>query len=120
MAKQYRALVVDDDEDARDILSMFLQSRGFVTAMAINGRDALEKIGPFTPNIVITDIAMPVMDGWSFLERKWSDMKIARIPVIVVSASVDMVPRPYPYEIVPKPVDLMLLSGKIDSVLKAA
>lgn len=117
---KFQTLVVDDNEDARDILSMFLQSRGFVTAEAVNGLDALEKTGLFMPDIILTDIAMPVMDGWGFLSRKWEDAKIAKIPVIVISASVEMRTQRYPYEVMPKPVDLQKLVEKVRLMLQAA
>lgn len=120
MAKQYKALVVDDDGDSRDLLDTFLKSRGFLTVTASNGEEALGKLGLFMPDIVLTDIAMPVMDGWRFLERKWADASVAKIPVIVVSASTGILRQTYPFEVVPKPVDLAKLAEKVSSMLKAA
>lgn len=120
MGKQYKALVVDDDDDSRDLLDVFLRSRGFLTVTATNGKDALGKLGMFMPNIVLTDIAMPVMDGWNFLERKWADASVARIPVIVVSASTEILKRAHPFEVMPKPVDLEKLAEKVSSMLRAA
>lgn len=114
----YKALVVDDDNDSRDLLDFYLRSKGFDVVTAPDGLSALRRMDAFLPDIVFTDIVMDVMDGWTFLERKWSDARVARIPVVVVSASVlEREPRPYPYEFVTKPVDLQRLWSTVSGLL---
>lgn len=65
-----KALVVDDSRTIRDIVSATLNSLGIQTvATAEHGQDALDKLTSFTPDIILLDLAMPVMDGLQFCER---------------------------------------------------
>ena len=80
-----RVLIVEDDEDLRDMMATLLDLEGFETVAAPNGAVALELLDPFVDAIVL-DLMMPVMDGWEFRRRQMSHPRAANIPVIVVSA----------------------------------
>ena len=80
-----RVLIVEDDEDLRDMMATLLDLEGFETVAAPNGAVALELLDPCLDAIVL-DLMMPVMDGWEFLRRQMSHPGAAEIPVIVVSA----------------------------------
>ncbi|HPI75275.1 MAG TPA: response regulator, partial [bacterium] len=58
---------------------------GYEVREAANGAEALEAAADFRPDIIVTDIVMPVMDGWEFIERLRRDEEFARAPVIVIS-----------------------------------
>ncbi len=79
-------LVVEDDEDLRRMLERMLSSTGTVKT-AGDGQAALDLInGGFTPDIIITDVMMPRMDGLSLVKHLKADPKTAKIPVLVLTA----------------------------------
>jgi CheY-like chemotaxis protein len=80
-----RVLIVEDDQDLRDMMATLLDLEGFQTVAAPNGAVALELLDRCVDAIVL-DLMMPVMDGWEFLRRQMSHPAAAAIPVIVVSA----------------------------------
>jgi PAS domain S-box-containing protein len=78
-------LVVDDNADMRSHIQSIL-STNFDVVTAGNGRDALKKMKERHPDVVLTDIMMPVMDGIELLQEIKSDKRMANIPVILVTA----------------------------------
>ncbi|MEO5896874.1 MAG: response regulator [Vicinamibacterales bacterium] len=81
-------LIVEDDQDTREMLTSFLQLEGYLTETATNGREALDRLaGGIKANIIVLDLMMPVMDGWQFRRRQIEDAQLAKIPTIVVSAA---------------------------------
>jgi CheY-like chemotaxis protein len=84
--------VVDDDVDIRDVVREVLEENGYRTIAAGNGRDALDALRglPELPDVVLLDIMMPVMDGYEFRALQQTDARIARIPVVVLTAVGDI------------------------------
>ena len=82
-----RILVVEDDADVRYVVSDALQDAGYAVATAIDGTDALDQIDQHPPDAILLDLAMPSMDGWSFLEACQNDDRWANIPVGIMSAA---------------------------------
>jgi signal transduction histidine kinase len=82
-----RVLVVEDDLDLRETLADTLESNGYRTVTAVNGRDGLRQVRVCAPDVVVLDLCMPVMDGWQFRLEQKRDPAIAAIPVIACSAS---------------------------------
>jgi signal transduction histidine kinase/DNA-binding response OmpR family regulator len=80
------ALVVDDDPAAREILSRLLEAKGWRTVEAENGQAALQALVRETPRLILLDLMMPVMDGFTFLERLRSRQEWSGIDVIVCTA----------------------------------
>jgi DNA-binding response OmpR family regulator len=87
-----RVLVVEDDPEIRDSLVEALADSGYETFGAINGQDALRKLKEMDPlpALIVLDLMMPVMDGRSFREEQLKEPRLARIPVIVISAYRDV------------------------------
>jgi|WetSurMetagenome_2_1015567.scaffolds.fasta_scaffold00014_35 PAS domain S-box-containing protein len=81
-------LVVDDVEENRRYLKDALRDTDLEVIEAVNGRDALEILKITLPDLIISDIRMPVMDGFALLEVIKSDDRLKHIPVIAYSASV--------------------------------
>nr|WP_319396150.1 response regulator [uncultured Desulfobacter sp.] len=82
-------LIVDDDDNTRDLLSHAFQRQGYTTLTAATGRQALH-YAKTQPILAITlDVIMPEMDGWEVLTRLKEDLDTAEIPVIIVSVSDD-------------------------------
>jgi serine phosphatase RsbU (regulator of sigma subunit) len=81
-----RLLVVDDVEANRDLLARRLTKLGHEVAVAVNGREALEKIARESYDLVLLDVMMPELDGYQVLERLRDDGSLWRLPVIMISA----------------------------------
>ncbi len=79
-------LVVDDDPDARSRLRHVLEREGWVVAEAANGEEALRSVAAATPQLILLDLTMPVMDGFTFLHTLREQPGGADIPVVVLSA----------------------------------
>lgn len=83
-----RVLVVDDQEDNRNLLRHILEPVGFEIKEASNGEEALELSESWSPHAVLMDLRMPVMDGYEATRRIKSTPKGKDVPVIAVTASV--------------------------------
>ncbi|HSJ25475.1 MAG TPA: response regulator [Longimicrobiales bacterium] len=81
-----RILVVEDDEDARTLLGEMLSESAAEVRTAANGREALDLLRSFEPDLVITDLLMPEMDGMAFLEVFRSQPAFQTVPVVVITA----------------------------------
>jgi CheY-like chemotaxis protein len=80
-------LIVEDDADLREMMAQLLSLEGFQSAAVANGREALEYLHQSeSPNVILLDLMMPVMDGWEFRRLQQADPDLARVPVIVLSA----------------------------------
>jgi CheY-like chemotaxis protein len=79
-------LIVDDEKDARDVLTRYLRRSGFAVRGAANGQDALAAIGTSLPDVVLLDWMMPQMDGIGFLEVIRSYLRWKRLPVVLITA----------------------------------
>jgi CheY-like chemotaxis protein len=80
-------LIVEDDEDLRDMMANMLTIEGFAATAVGNGREALDYLHQaIRPHVILLDLMMPVMDGWEFRRRQQADPELAPVPVIVLSA----------------------------------
>jgi len=66
---QPRVLVVDDDDELADVLRQALRESGYAVATVRHGAAALEVIGQIQPELILLDLTMPIMDGWSFVKQ---------------------------------------------------
>lgn len=81
-------LVIEDDHDTRVSIRSVLESADYHVASAANGADALELLDDIgTPNAVLLDISMPIMNGEQFLKHFRQEPRYASVPVIQMSAS---------------------------------
>src|SRR6476659_4747554 len=80
-------LVVEDDLELRKVVCDVLETAGYSTCTAGNGRDALDLLitGGLTPSLILLDLRMPVMDGWEFARVARCYTRLAHIPIVVVS-----------------------------------
>ena len=76
-------LLVDDSKDERDMYTQQLVATGYSVQVAENGEDALQRVAAQVPDVVIMDLAMPVLDGWE-ATRRLKEMHPS-VPVIVLS-----------------------------------
>jgi len=85
----HKILVVEDDHLIREAIAEALDEEGFEVLEAANGREALDKLHAERASLVLLDLMMPIMDGWSFREAQLHDPEISNIPVVVLSALKD-------------------------------
>ena len=79
-----RALIVDDDPDAVDLMKIIIRNAGIDVVGAFSGNEAIQKCGDVQPNIIILDLMMPEMDGWQTYQGL---LQVTQVPVIMISAN---------------------------------
>ena len=119
---QGHILVVDDNRLNRMKLAHSLQQEGHSSAMAEDGRQALEMLADQPFDVVLLDLVMPELDGFQVLEQMKRDNRLRDIPVIVVSALDDMDSILRCIEMgatdyLPKPFDVGLLRARLNASL---
>jgi CheY-like chemotaxis protein len=82
----HKILLVEDNEMNRDMLSRRLERRGFEAIMALDGAQGVEMARSEHPTLILMDMSLPVMDGWTATRTLKDDPATARIPVIGLSA----------------------------------
>ena len=86
MTSKKKILVVDDNEDNREILVFRLQQLGFEVLVASNGKEAIETASQAKPDVILMDLRMPVMDGWeatrALRQTEWGK----DLPVVAITA----------------------------------
>jgi CheY-like chemotaxis protein len=85
MTARKKVLLVDDNHDVLDLLEVFLFGK-YDCIAAINGFEGLKAAREIAPDIIVSDIMMPVMDGIKFLNSLREDPKTASIPVIAITS----------------------------------
>ena len=80
-----RVLLVDDYPDAREMYTEYLEFSGFEVVEAGNGMEALQKAVDSSPDIILMDLSLPVMDGWEATRRLKADARTASIPVVALT-----------------------------------
>ncbi len=84
-----KILTVDDSRTMRDMLRLALTAAGFNVVQAIDGVDGLEVLDRETPDLVITDINMPKMDGFGFIEGARKIERFRVVPILVLTTESD-------------------------------
>jgi CheY-like chemotaxis protein len=114
-----RILVVDDDPDMQDVMAFTLEMGGYEVTRASNGRQALERVEERMPDVILLDMRMPVMDGWTFaaeLRRRHP----GHAPIVVCTAAEDAQRRAREVQAVgclSKPFELDAMLHVVESVL---
>ncbi|MHC5539265.1 response regulator [Singulisphaera rosea] len=118
-----RVLLVDDNEDFRQLLTKFLNRNGFVVQGAAGGREALDWVGEFQPDLVLTDVRMPELDGIELIRQLREIPSLRRVPMIACTADVgtrvDRLAREAgASDVIGKPVDLFELVDRLNQCLR--
>jgi CheY-like chemotaxis protein len=81
-----KILIVEDNEMNRDMLSRRLERRGFAIVMAMDGQQGVDMARSEKPDLILMDMSLPVMDGWTATQAIKADAELAKIPVIALTA----------------------------------
>lgn len=103
-------LVVEDDDDIRNSLVEALGEGGWLAFGAANGREALQTLrAGLAPAVILLDLRMPVMDGFTFRVTQLADPTVADIPVVIMSADSEIAEKAKQLgveQFLPKPINL--------------
>ena len=120
-----RILLVEDNEMNRDMLSRRLQRKGYDVVIAIDGGEGVEMAHSQTPDLILMDMSLPVLDGWEATRRLKAAPETSRIPVIALTAHAMASDREKAIEAGcddydTKPIELPRLLEKIEAMLAGA
>jgi CheY-like chemotaxis protein len=119
-----RILLVEDNDSSRDMLTRRLRKHNFEVTTAINGQEALDLVRKDAPDVVLLDMSLPVMDGWTAVRELRADAGIRHVPVIALTAHAGDEERKRAIEAgcddyETKPVDMPRLLSTIEHWLEA-
>jgi len=117
-------LLVEDNELSRDMLRRRLTRAGFAVMTAGDGREALERMSTEQPALVLMDMNLPVLDGWSACREARESPLLRRIPIIALTAHAMEADRQSALgagcdDYATKPIDFPALLGKIEALCPA-
>ena len=119
-----RILLVEDNELNRDMLSRRLHRRGYEVELAADGKEGLQKAHSCSPDLILLDLSLPVMDGWEVLRHLKQHPKMKKIPVVALTAHALVTDRARAFEAGfddydIKPIELPRLLQKMETLLKS-
>ena len=117
-----RLLLVEDNEESRDALSRHLRRKGFEVLVAPDGQQGLEAAESGSPDLILMDMSLPVLDGWEATRQLKADPRTRHIPVIALTAHAMAGDREKALaagcdEYDTKPVEFTRLLGQIQGLL---
>jgi CheY-like chemotaxis protein len=117
-----KILLVEDNEMNRDMLSRRLERKGYAVVIAVDGQQGVDMTHSETPDLILMDMSLPVIDGWEATRRLKADDKTKAIPVIALTAHAMSGDREKALEAGAdeydtKPVELPRLLAKIEALL---
>ena len=120
-AARPRVLLVEDAPFLRYAFGRLLRMHGFDVREATDGRDALSAIADFHPQLVLTDLMMPVMDGVELIRRLQADPHTSDIPIVAITADATETAERQAREagavdVITKPIDLPSLLGRLKTL----
>ena len=80
-----KILIIDDDPDIVEVLKTRLQAHGYAVAVAVDGKEGLLRLKVENPDLIILDVMMPNMDGFSFVQEIKKEEGFLRTPIIVLT-----------------------------------
>jgi len=118
MAK--KILIVDDDRDLVKVMKIRFENDGYEVAVAYDGKECLEKARTEHPSLIISDVSMPKMDGYTVVKEIKADESLHHIPIIVltgkdqmedifkVEGAEEFVVKPFEYDVLKEMVKKLL------------
>ncbi|MEW6067985.1 MAG: response regulator [Nitrospirota bacterium] len=118
-----KVLVVDDNQDSRELVVKILKNKGYLMVEAVDGEDALEKVAKEKPDIILMDLSIPKIDGYEATKRLKEQDEFRHIPVVALTAHAMKGDREKVIEMgfegyISKPIDIHELPNQIKAYLK--
>ena len=115
-------LLVEDNEMNRDMLSRRLKKKGFEVEIAVDGQEGVDKAKSISPDLILMDLSLPVLDGWGATKAIKANPETSSIPIIALTAHAMAGDREKAMEAGAdeydtKPIDLKRLISKINSFI---
>lgn len=125
MGERRRILVVDDERDIVELLSYNLGKAGYEVSVALNGRQALERISVELPDLVILDVMLPELSGTEVASRLRSNPATANLPIVMLTARGEDVDQIVGLTVgaddyIPKPFSMKVLLARLEAVFRRA
>lgn len=119
-----RVLIVEDSEDLRYLMEVYLEGEGYEVSSVANGREALDYLHSKSelPSVILLDLMMPVMDGFQFRKEQQLDSRLSPIPVVLMTAGQDIkgdAARIHADAFLKKPIDIDDLRHAVDYVFES-
>ena len=111
-------LIVDDDSDFRGVLAEVLRDEGYRTLEATDGEQAIQVLDSLTPDLILADLIMPKINGWSLFAKIQARPELHDVPIAFLSAVPQMAPGGGSL-VLKKPLDLPALLTLLDAVRPA-
>ena len=113
-------LIVEDDRNIAELLQMYLEKEGYAVTMAFDGGQGLEKFRAISPDLVLLDVMMPVMDGWSVCRTIRAE---SRTPIIMLTAKGELDDKVHGLkagadDYITKPFEMKEVLARIEAVLR--
>lgn len=123
MNKDFKILVVEDDAVHRAVLENILSDEGYSVVTADNGQEGLDMVAKEVPDLVITDIRMPIKDGYTVCRELRDNPKTKFVPVVILTANHDPDDLVYgfeqgAYDYILKPFENQELMARVNSAVK--
>jgi Response regulators consisting of a CheY-like receiver domain and a winged-helix DNA-binding domain len=79
-------LLIEDNEMNRDMLSRRLRRNGYEVSLARDGQEGINKVKILEPDLILMDMGLPILDGWEATRQLKTDLEVAHIPIIALTA----------------------------------
>ena len=121
----HKILIVDDDPDVVELLRLALEDSGYQVLSASNGIDALRKTQTLTPDLILLDLMLPEVNGFTICERLRNERATAQVPILILTALPGHFPRLAGMEagandFLNKPITIEALLSRVDLLLTQA
>ena len=123
MSDKSRILIVDDNEANVELLEAYLAGVNCELAIAVDGREALDKVAEFRPDVILLDVMMPKLSGFEVCKQVKDDPKTRRIMILMVTAlnelgDIERAVAAGTDDFLSKPVQKVELLKRIENMLK--
>lgn len=114
-------VVVEDNRDINDLLSLILEEEGYRVISVTDGRQALQAAREHSPDLITLDLALPGKDGWALARELQEDPATENIPILVISAytrDLDAPLRRRVARVISKPFYITQVINEVDAILR--
>ena len=122
-ARRSRVLIADDNEPNRELLEVYLADVDCTIATAVDGRDTLDKVASFDPDVILLDVMMPKLSGFEVCQQLKSNPATSRIMILMVTAlgelgDIERAVEAGTDDFLSKPVNKIELVKRVENMLK--